>query len=721
MKRTLSLVCLISVLALLGTTACATTATAKGGPTGDVYINSRGMKFVRIEPGTFEMGQINTPLPDEVLWIISARRGGRMDTFSEGDFDEKPVHSVTITKPFYIGTLEVTNYQYELFDPEHKKLRGKDNGLSKEDNEAVINVNWYDAQAYCRWLSDQEGLEYRLATEAEWEYACRAGTSTNYHSGDILGEEYHKNQVRTGWPGRGSLVVGETPANKWGLYDMHGNVEEWCYDFYGPYKSKSQTDPVGYVSGDFRVLRGGSHGTPIYFLRSANRLGAVPEDKHWLIGFRVVIGELPETRPLAVPRPPLHQRNVIQRDPESVKKGPDPDKPYFKGPRKYVRIPKEANGPLFAGHNHDPAIVECPNGDLLTVWYTCVSEKDRELGLAASRLRWGSESWEPADMFFDSPDRNDHAPILGFDGKDTIYHLHGISPGATYSPLAMVMRTSKDSGATWSRPRLVLPEHKGGQQPSEPFIVMNDGTLALAVDGGDTLWTSRDQGNTWQNPGGDIPGIHTGVAQLADDSIIAFSRSGNIDNMMPKAISTDLGKSFTSVASEFAPIGGGQRLILLRLREGPLLFGSFAAGEGKGSVTVTDSSGQQRGVRGFFVALSEDNGKTWPYKRLLTDDKAGHTIECTDGGAITLSSHSGEYRGYFSACQSTDNLIHIISSRNHYSFNLAWIKSPPPPAASEPVKVKKVVETFSGPGDFDADEWVIYKGFIGGFNGKGQY
>ncbi|MHC4500429.1 MAG: formylglycine-generating enzyme family protein, partial [Planctomycetota bacterium] len=260
--------------------------------------------MVRIEGGTFEMGQLKTPLPSEVLPMFRGR--GKVDCLTEGDYDEKPVHTVTITKPFYMGVFEVTNFQYELFDPEHKRLRGKDNGLSSEDEEAAINVNWYDARAFCRWLSDKEGLPYRLPTEAEWEYACRAGTTGNYYAGDILPEQFSKRG------GKVSLQVGRTPPNGWGLYDMHGNVEEWCQDWYGPYKVKPQTDPVGYIGGDFKVLRGGSHSTPEYYLRSANRMGQLPECKNWLMGFRVVLGKLPDTRPRRMPKPERYQKDVVE-------------------------------------------------------------------------------------------------------------------------------------------------------------------------------------------------------------------------------------------------------------------------------------------------------------------------------------------------------------------------------------------------------------------------
>ena len=704
----MSAICLIALLQLSINTRAAQSPRDQM-PTERIYTNSIGMKLIHIEPGTFQMGQLEVPLPHEILPVFRGR--GKFDFLSEGDFDEKPVHTVKITKPFYMGTFEVTNSQYEMFDPEHSKSRGK-NGFSNDDDEAVIDVNWHDAMAFCRWISEKEGLLYRLPTEAEWEYVCRAGTTTNYYTGDILPDQFTKAG------GKVSLHVGKTLPNNWGLYDMHGNVEEWCYDWYGPYKTETMVDPVGYVKGDFRVLRGGSHSTPSYYLRSANRMGQLPECKNWLMGFRVVLGRLPRTRPLA-PDPPFNQQNVIQRDPAEVTKGPDPKVPYFRGPYKYVKIPTDAVGPLFAAHNHDPAIVECPNGDLLACWYTSADEGARELAQAASRLRWRQVEWQPASPFWDAPDRNDHAPAMWFDGKGTIYHFTGVAAEGGRGRMVMVMRTSKDSGATWSAPGAILPDFTGGHQLSEPVFRKHDGTIVLTVDGRNTLWMSRDEGLTWSNPGGDILGIHAGVTQLEDGSIFALSRSNGDREKMPISISRDGGKTFTYRPSEFTPIGGGQRLVLLRLRQGPLFFASFASvAEG---IEITDSTGHRRKIRGLFAAVSEDEGKTWPYKRLVSDDGPGRTIECTDGGAITLSAHSAEYRGYLSVCQSTDGLIHLISSRNHYAFNLKWLKTPPPPAPSPPVCVKPVVESFTGPADFDIDGWFKYKGFTGGFNSKGQY
>ncbi|MHC4624625.1 MAG: formylglycine-generating enzyme family protein [Planctomycetota bacterium] len=170
-------------------------AYAKPEKMGKTFTNSIGMQFVRIEPGSFVMGTSRTPLPDELTKNLSypkredLERGfpqGDPSKFAitvehvrNGDFDEKPAHKVEITRPFYMGAFEVTNKQYEMFDPSHRGLRGK-NGFSRADDEAVIFLSWHDAKAFCDWLSKKEGRAYRLATEAEWEYACRAGTSTHF-------------------------------------------------------------------------------------------------------------------------------------------------------------------------------------------------------------------------------------------------------------------------------------------------------------------------------------------------------------------------------------------------------------------------------------------------------------------------------------------------------------------------------------------------------------
>ncbi|HUW19944.1 MAG TPA: SUMF1/EgtB/PvdO family nonheme iron enzyme [Sedimentisphaerales bacterium] len=678
-------------------------ASVEAGEIGKTFTNSIDMKFVRIDPGVFMMGKSTTPLPDELTKNLSYPRRedlaakfphGDPQKFAitiehvrNGDFDEKPAHRVNISRPFYMGVFEVTTAQYEKFDPSHRALRGK-NGFPKEDNEAVIFVSWHEASAFCGWLSEKEGLPYRLPTEAEWEYACRAGTTTHFWTGDSLPEAFHKNVERTSFNEPNDIVpltVGWTPANPWGLFDMHGNVEEWCHDWYGPYKAGKQVDPVGMADGDFKVTRGGSHGTNLYYLRSANRMGTLPDNKHWLIGFRVVMGELPKTKPLTIPPPQRYQLNVKQETPPNLRKGPDPDKPYFKGPRRYVKIPQGSCGPLYYHHNHDPAIVECANGDLLTIWYTCVEERGRELAVAASRLRYGSEQWEPASPFWDTPDRNDHCPALWFDGKDTICHFNGLCVAGKWEPLAIIMRTSKDNGVTWSKARLIAPEHGFRQMVGEPVFRTREGAICVGADAehGSTIWVSRDNGKTWYDPGGKINGIHAGIVQLSDARLMAVGRNQNIDGWMPKSISSDMGKTWKATASIFPPITGGQRAALIRLKEGPLFFASFAK-DIKNFEPTPDGVRPPRHVASIFGAVSYDDGETWPVRRIISDGKPDHPVDTIDNAPVLMNPGNSEPLAYMSVCQTADGVIHLISSTNHYAFNLAWLKEGRPAGPASP-------------------------------------
>jgi sulfatase modifying factor 1 len=667
----------VAILTICLLASCAALETRHIEPsilTSDTFVNSIGMEFVHIKPGSFLMGQNDG-----------------------GDWDERPAHKVIIAKPFQMAATEVTNSQYEHFDPDHRKVRGK-LGFSNTDDEAVVFVSWHEASEFCRWLSKKEGKPYRLPTEAEWEYACRAGTDTAYHTGDTLPDAYHRNQTQTWQPKPVSLQVRTTQPNPWGLFDMQGNVEEWCYDWYGPYEKSGQTDPVGRSDGDFRVTRGGSHGTEVSYLRSANRLGTLPGDKSWAIGFRVVLAEMPETDPLPVEPSPLNQQDVKQQIPADLSKGPDPTKPYFKGPIEYVKIPPGSDGPMYSKHNHDPALVDCPNGDLLAIWYSCRTEPGRELTILASRLRYGADQWEPASLFWDGPDRNDHAPAMWYDGRKTIYHFNGLSAVGTWGNLALVMRTSVDSGATWSKARLIAPEHGHRHQPVESVFQTRQGFIILPCDagpggsGGTAIRISRDGGKTWTDPGEGQPapkfaagetgawiaGIHAGVVQLKDGSLMALGRGNNIDGQMPMSISKDMGRTWTYFASEFPPIGGGQRLILRRLHEGPILLVSFTDRE-KGML-IHDAGGRERQVYGMFAALSFDEGKSWPVKRVIT---AGGPPREVDGGGNTgefvMDANHAEPKGYLAATQTPNGLIHLITSKQYYVFNLAWLNQPVSP------------------------------------------
>jgi formylglycine-generating enzyme required for sulfatase activity len=670
-------------------------ALAASLPSEKTFTNSLEMRFVRIEPGTFTMGNAD-PLPEAVLNTPELGGNRKIWLPVAGDADERPVHPVTISRPFYLGVCEVTNDQYECFDPRHVYLRGK-NAFSVEGDEAVVHVGWDEAAAFCKWLAEKEGLPYRLPTEAEWEYACRAGTTTPFWTGLSLPDAFLKNPDESWYPdperGRGwqsvvRLHVGKTPPNPWGLCDMHGNVEEWCRDWYGPYAAGPQVDPVGRADGDFKVTRGGSHGTVAFYLRSANRMGTLPEERSWYIGFRVALGEPPATAPLPTPTPASVQQNVLQKRPRNVLKGPDRKKPYFIGPREYVKIPANSEGPLFSKHNHDAAVAECLNGDLLAIWYTTVSERGRELGVAASRLPLGASEWQEASPFWDAPDRNDHAPALFYDDKQTLYHFNALSAAATWGPLAIVMRTSTDNGVTWSKARLIAPEHGRRHQVVESVIKTREGALLFPCDGspggsgGTALQISTDGGLTWNDPGGTIAGIHAAVAQLDDGRLFAMGRGDAIDGRAPISISADMGKTWTYSASPFPVILGGQRLNLIKLREGPLLLIAFAneAEEIAMDVPVlmADAVGNRHRLAGLFAAVSYDNGKTWPKIRSINDGQPAHPAFSTDHRPFTMSPVSGEHKGYMTIHQARNGVIHLLSSLNHYAFNLKWVETPPP-------------------------------------------
>jgi hypothetical protein len=405
-------------------------------------------------------------------------------------------------------------------------------------------------------------------------------------------------------------------------------------------------------------------------------LGTVPEDKHTLIGFRVVIGEMPKTDPLGAAEPALYQTNVRQGLPDI--EGPDHQEPYFKGPQQFVHIPQGNRGPLYSKHNHFTSVTECPNGDLIATWHTCIGESGRELGVAASRLRYGRDQWEPASLFWDSPDRNDHGHAMWFDGKDKIYHFQGLADLSRN--VALVMRTSNDSGATWASPRIIAG-HGSSRMPVESVFRTKEGAYVISCDKGPNIvFVSRDQGISWATAGGSIRGKHAPVIGLGDGRLMAMGRQRDIDGKMQMSISADMGKTWEYSASEFQPVSWGQRAVLLRLKEGPILFASFCK-----RMLVDNAGGKQHEVSGLYAAVSFDEGKTWPHRRLVTDDGPQRQIGSLNGVPVTLSPHNSESVGYLAICQSPDGVINVLTSWQHYSFNLKWVMTQPPEAPMRPI------------------------------------
>jgi formylglycine-generating enzyme required for sulfatase activity len=230
----------------------------------DSHSNSIGFSLVKIEPGEFIMGS-----PED----------------EQGRYVDERRHRVKITQAFYMGASVVTQAQW-------RQVMGTEPWLQlfeKEgDDYPAIAVSWNDANEFCQKVSEKENRSYRLPTEAEWEYACRAGSVTRF----CFGEDdealdgcawYFDNSGRKLHP------VAQKAANDWGLYDMHGCVWEWCDDCFGEYPQGEVTDPSGPWEGTNRVLRGGSWFNEASFCRSAQRDEGVEDDRDYFVGFRVVM------------------------------------------------------------------------------------------------------------------------------------------------------------------------------------------------------------------------------------------------------------------------------------------------------------------------------------------------------------------------------------------------------------------------------------------------
>jgi len=233
------------------------------------------MKLILIPAGKFKMGRSEQEADDD-------------EGDDEGEQAEEQQVSVTITKSFLMGQTEVTQGQW-------KAVMGTEPWKGKEytkegPNYAATYVNWDDATAFCEALSKKEGKTYSLPTEAQWEYACRAGTTTAYSFGDDESQLGNYAWFQENAEDAGEEYAHEVAMKKpspWGLYDMHGNGWEWCSDWYDE-KLPGGKDPTGPVAGSDRVLRGGSWDYSEFNCRSAYRDNNDPSDRYSVIGFRVV-------------------------------------------------------------------------------------------------------------------------------------------------------------------------------------------------------------------------------------------------------------------------------------------------------------------------------------------------------------------------------------------------------------------------------------------------
>jgi formylglycine-generating enzyme required for sulfatase activity len=331
MQRTALSCALVLVLS-----SCASSNRGTGGLPAEVT-NSLGMHMRRIPAGEFVMGSEESIASLQKAYPLAEKY--RLENL----IDEAPAHKVRITRPFYMGATEVTVGQFRQFvkqsgyvpesladgtggygyNPKYdasKSKRGdafegrdvryswQNPGFAQTDAHPVVNVTWNDAQELAKWLSKKEGRTYRLPTEAQWEYAARAGTTTRYHCGDepqcLLKvantfDEASKPQwpqfAANALPGNDGFAftapVASFAPNAFGLYDMHGNAWEWTQDLYDEdYYAKSPVnDPKGPEEGDVYVRRGGSWHTWSLYARSSYRNWNSPQTRYTLVGIRLIM------------------------------------------------------------------------------------------------------------------------------------------------------------------------------------------------------------------------------------------------------------------------------------------------------------------------------------------------------------------------------------------------------------------------------------------------
>jgi hypothetical protein len=614
-------------------------------PSGQKYVNSIGMEFVRIEGGSFSMGS------------------------DEGDFDERPVHEVTISTPFYIGRTEVTVEQFGEFRAGYK---------GKEELEPFASsMSWYDADAFCKWLGVKEGLVYRLPTEAQWELASRF----------------------------------EGPEN------MQSGVAEWCFDWHGLYRDGAQVDPVGPKKGWMKVVRGGGLDTfkwdETYFRRITNRAAIAPSfsppTKEYLekmlkwpdgtsekqqasyerkvrllgrhtIGFRVVLGEMPKSKAFDFEAPAL-MRCVKQKG-VMLEQGPDANEPYYKVRRLFpygldlVKVGwKVGIEPGVFAHHHNAALAALPNGDLLAFYYNRplnTGEREPILTIAGLRLRRGAEQWGMPSSWPDFLDGNDEAPLLWND-NGVLWLFWGCPRLREIHPFQWTMST--DNGAKWSGvefPTFETPLGSYSAQPITSAFRDSKGTMYVGVDGSgesSVLFSSRNNGKTWIDPVGRTRGRHSAFVMIDDETILSYGgKNDHIEGFMPKNVSTDGGRSWVVSKSPVPMLGGGQRPSLIKLASGRLLYVGDMLADDEGSEQFPKAEDMPDGYAGLggYVGLSNDNGQTWRIKRL-----AGLSVGylSKDGGLAR-----DESVGYVMACQSADGLIHVLTtSELHITLNEAWI------------------------------------------------
>jgi formylglycine-generating enzyme required for sulfatase activity len=642
------------------------------------------ISLAQIPAGSFIMGADNTTLP-----IAAVNGFGVMSPRpAHGDFDEFPAHRVTISHPFSIATHLITVEEFQQFDPSYKTVTAYPN--------YAAGISYAQASAYCAWLTRKTAKPYRLPTEAEWEYAERAGTQTPFFTGDT--------PPAPGQPNAWGVIMGE-------------GTPEWVADWYGAYSAGAQTDPTGPAHGYFRVVRGGgldfrkagtgedesaspeSEPKPRevypanapYFMRSANRASIAPtyESSNGNIGFRVVQAPMPAPNPTAVT--PFFFFTDVKQTAVNLNSGPDPAKPYYRvhelfpnlGGKSMPDIGWRTGLARGLGINyHNSAVQVLANGDIVAAYYnTPRNEDDPDQTVMVMRRRAGAEDWDMPEPWPDFADAACAAPVFWND-HGHLWLFFGFPRLIGAPPFAFT--TSDDNGASWAPiqfPHFTAPIGRYVSQPINSIVRAKDGTIYIPTDstGRDAdgngsisaVWATHDNGKTWYDTGGRTAGRHTTIVIARNGDILGFGgKNSAIDGHMPLATSSDGGRTWVKSKTPFDPIWSGERPSVIRLASGRLFF-------------VADfNPKQQKHLHkdGAYIALSDDDGKNWKIKPLPSD-------------ILTV--------GYVTSTQGPDGVIHIVTSKNTVNYeielNEAWILSDTEAPSPDPTSI--------GPSTQHSERW----------------
>jgi len=567
---------------------------------GPTYINSLGMEFVLVMPGTFTMGEGD---------------GHRIQDSGSLDYDEQPAHTVTISKPFYMLKMKVSQTHYEQA------------GLGG----SASDVSWNDANAFAEWLGQQDGMNYHLPTEAQWEY------------------------------------VYENPG---AVQDMSGR--EWVQDWHGTYPHDEVTDPVGPANGVLKVIRGNG--------RDRWALPTNATYDPWYLGeagacsFRLVMEyDSPEAPYVS---PAVFCQAAIKQSTAPALQGPDAGVPYFTV-RFSMPIPPDNIEDGVASmlgccastmhHSHSPGFEIMPNGDALAVWFTAhASEYAQDVRFVQARLRYGSDQWDMPELFWDMKGMNDESGLLWTEDDGTV-HFFGGGRIANSDRRPFVMAVSNDSGATWElkRPYFPVLAVNFTAQPVVNAWRQNSSTIYMVTDGDGSnsiVWRSTDNGVTWNDMGGRTNGRHSTIVPIGSSGELLSlgGKNSDIGGYMPWNKSPNWGAGWPDEGpTSFAPLGSNQRPCVIRLANGKLAFCSDA--QHRNNYKPPSSYDY-----GCIVALSDNDGASWYIKNL----------------PVTLPHESDrDYGtlGYSTIRQAPSGVIHILTTMTHpclhYELNEAWIYS----------------------------------------------